>query len=77
MSVTGLAHTFGAATGPLVSRRIFDLTNSYAAAFDLRIAIDLLGAYATLGRAAYAPEIAPIAAIIEPASHLNQAHKGH
>ena len=53
--------------GPLVAGRIFDLTNSYAAAFDLCIAINMLGAIAALG-CTYAPESAPLSAITEPAS---------
>jgi OFA family oxalate/formate antiporter-like MFS transporter len=66
--LTGLAQTFGAAIGPLVAGRIFDLTNSYAAAFDLCIAINLLGAIAALRCKAYAPESSPLAAITEPVS---------
>jgi hypothetical protein len=62
------AYLTGAAIGPLVAGRIFDLSNSYAAAFDLCIAINLLGAIAALGCKAYAPESAPLAAITEPAS---------
>ena len=41
--LTGLAQTFGAALGPLVSGRIFDLTNSYTTAFELCIVVNLLG----------------------------------
>jgi MFS family permease len=44
--LTGLAQTFGAAIGPLVSGWFFDRMHSYTLAFDLFIAINLLGAIA-------------------------------
>ncbi len=66
--LAGLAQTFGAAIGPLVSGRIFDLTNSYTAAFELCIVINLLGALATLGCRAYPAKSVPITVITEPAT---------
>jgi len=42
----GLTQTFGATLGPLVSGAIFDATKSYSLAFDLFIAINLIGAVA-------------------------------
>lgn len=44
--LTGLAQTFGAAVGPLVSGKIFDVTKSYAHAFELIIAINIIAALA-------------------------------
>ncbi len=44
----GLAQTFGATLGPLVSGAIFDSTKSYDLAFDLFIAINLIGAGAAM-----------------------------
>jgi len=66
--LTGLAQTFGATIGPLVSGRIFDVTNSYTAAFELCIVINLLGALATFACKSYVAEPAPLAVISEPAS---------
>lgn len=66
--LTGLAQTFGATIGPLVSGRIFDLSSSYTAAFELCIAVNVLGALATLACKAYATEPAPVAVITEPVS---------
>ncbi len=54
--LAGLAQTFGAAIGPLVSGRIYDLTGSYSPAFELFIAINLIGAVAALACRAYAEE---------------------
>ncbi|MBV8055528.1 MAG: MFS transporter [Deltaproteobacteria bacterium] len=42
--LAGLAQTFGAMVGPIVAGRIFDLTASYALAFELCIAIMLISA---------------------------------
>ena len=56
--MTGLAQTFGAAIGPLVAGRIFDATRSYSAAFDLFIAINLVGALAAFACRSYAVESA-------------------
>jgi MFS family permease len=57
--LTGLAQTFGAAVGPLVSGRIFDLTQSYSLAFELFIGINLIGALASLRCLPYAIESTP------------------
>jgi sugar phosphate permease len=46
--LTGLAQTTGAALGPLVTGRIFDLTGSYTTAFELFIVMRMLGAVAAL-----------------------------
>jgi MFS family permease len=54
--MTGLAQTFGAAIGPLVSGRIFDVTRSYTAAFELFIVINLFGALAAFACRSYAAE---------------------
>jgi MFS family permease len=54
--MTGLAQTFGAAIGPLVAGRIFDVTGSYTAAFELFIIINLVGAVAAFACRSYAAE---------------------
>ena len=66
--LVGLAQTSGAAIGPLVSGRIFDQTQSYAAAFELCIVINLIGAMAAYACRLYTAEreIADAAAL--PAS---------
>ncbi len=66
--LAGLAQAFGAAIGPLVSGRIFDLTNSYASAFELFVAISVLGAISALGCRPYPEAGAPPVAIMTPAS---------
>jgi MFS family permease len=66
--LAGLAQACGAAIGPLVSGRIFDITNSYASAFELFVAISLIGAIVALGCKPYAAASAPSAAILTPAS---------
>src|SRR5262249_34860402 len=42
--LAGLAQTFGAMIGPIVAGRIFDVTASYTLAFELCIAVMILGA---------------------------------
>jgi cyanate permease len=54
--MTGLAQTFGATVGPLVTGRIFDVTRSYTMAFELYIAINVLGALAAFACKSYAAE---------------------
>jgi MFS family permease len=54
--MTGLAQTFGAAIGRLVSGRIFDVTRSYTAAFELFVAINLLGSLAAFACRSYTAE---------------------
>ena len=41
--MTGLAQTFGAMVGPIVAGRVFDVTKSYGAAFDLFIIVLIAG----------------------------------
>ncbi len=48
VGLTNLAYTMGAATGPVLSGRIYDLTHSYAAAFILFATFALVGAAAAL-----------------------------
>jgi MFS family permease len=66
--LAGLAQAFGAAVGPLVSGRIFDVTNSYASAFELFVAIAILGAVVALGCKPYPDEATARVAILSPAS---------
>jgi MFS family permease len=54
--MTGLAQTFGAAVGPLVTGRVFDVTGSYTAAFELFIMINLIGAAAAFACRSYTVE---------------------
>jgi MFS family permease len=42
--LAGLAQTFGAMVGPIVAGRIFDITRSYTFAFELCIAVMIVGA---------------------------------
>ena len=46
--LAGLAQATGAALGPVIAGRVFDLTGSYTSAFELFIAIEMLGAMAAL-----------------------------
>jgi len=54
--ITGLAQTFGAAVGPLAAGKIFDVTGSYAVAFELMIAADIVGALAVFFCRSFAAE---------------------
>jgi MFS family permease len=46
-ALTGIAGTIGAAAGPVVAGRIFDITGGYAGAFELFILANAIGALAT------------------------------
>jgi MFS family permease len=73
--MTGLAQTFGAAIGPLVSGRIFDVTRSYAAAFELFIVINLLGALAAFACRSYdAERTRHVPAAISPQADPHEAY---
>jgi sugar phosphate permease len=54
--LTGLSQTFGAMVGPIVAGRVFDVTKSYGAAFDLFIAVLIAGAIAAWSCRSYAAE---------------------
>ncbi|MGH7934273.1 MAG: MFS transporter [Candidatus Binataceae bacterium] len=54
--LTALAGTTGAALGPLVAGRVFDLTRSYTFAFELFIAIYIIGSIASFVCRSYAAE---------------------
>ena len=54
--ITGLAQTFGATVGPLAAGRIFDATGSYAPAFELIIAVNIVAALATFSCRTYQAE---------------------
>jgi MFS family permease len=54
--LTGLAQTFGAMVGPIVAGRVFDVTKSYAAAFDLFIVFLIIGVIAAWSCRPYAAE---------------------
>lgn len=64
----GLAQASGAAIGPLVSGRIFDVTYSYASAFELCVVISLLGALVSLACKPYEESATPRVPILTPAS---------
>ena len=61
----GLAQTFGATLGPLISGAIFDATKSYALAFALFIAVNLLGAIAALSCKPFASTEKPLGSLKE------------
>jgi MFS family permease len=65
-ALIGIAGTLGAAAGPVVAGRIFDLLGSYRGAFELFILLEAIGAVVTLACRPYNPRaqvsIAPIAA---------------
>jgi MFS family permease len=52
----GLAQTFGAMIGPIVAGRIFDITTSYTLAFELCIAIMIIGAAVSYSCRSYRSE---------------------
>jgi MFS family permease len=53
-ALTGIAGTIGAVVGPVIAGRIFDITGGYAAAFELFILADAVGALATFACQSYA-----------------------
>jgi MFS family permease len=52
----GLAQTLGAMIGPIVAGRIFDVSRSYTAAFELCIAVMALGAVISYSCRSYGSE---------------------
>jgi MFS family permease len=66
-ALTGTAATIGATTGPVIAGRIFDITGSYAGAFELFILADAVGALATFVCQSHA-QSAGIRATLAPAS---------
>jgi len=54
--LTGLAQTVGAAVGPQASGWIYDSTNSYAAAFELFIIVNVIAAIVALSCLSYSAE---------------------
>jgi MFS family permease len=67
-ALTGIAGTIGATVGPVVAGRIFDLTGSYAAAFQLFIVLDIIGAIAAFACQPYASRSSQAAIAPLPAS---------
>jgi MFS family permease len=55
----GIFHTTGAAVGPLIAGRIFDLSGSYHSAFELFVVLLTVGGAAVLGCAPLPAEQAP------------------
>ena len=53
-ALTGIAHTLGLAMGPVVAGRIFDMTGSYAGAFQLFVVLNAIGAAAAFACQPYA-----------------------
>ena len=54
--LAGLAQTFGAMVGPIVAGRIFDVTRSYALAFEVCIAVMIIGAAISFACRSYSLE---------------------
>src|SRR5216683_86697 len=54
--ITSIAATIGSTLGPLVAGRVFDVTHSYTSAFELFIAINLIGALVTFASTSYEKE---------------------
>jgi MFS family permease len=54
--ITSVSQTVGAMIGPIIAGRIFDVTHSYTAAFELMMVVNLLGAIVTFSCAPYERE---------------------
>ena len=54
--ITGLAQTTGAAVGPIVAGKIFDISGSFVPAFELMIVVNIVAAIAILACRTYAVE---------------------
>ena len=54
--ITGLAQTTGAAVGPIVAGKIFDISGSFIPAFELMIVVNIVAAIAILACRTYAVE---------------------
>ncbi len=63
--ITGLAQTLGAAVGPLAVGRIFDITRSYAPAFELMIAVNIVATLATFSCRTYQVECSRRASVAQ------------
>jgi MFS family permease len=63
-----LAQTFGAMIGPIVAGRIFDITASYAAAFELCVAVMIIGAGVTYSCRSYDSELTQMSPLGAPRS---------
>jgi MFS family permease len=70
-ALTGIAGTIGATVGPVVTGRIFDMTGSYAGAFELFILLDIIGAVAAFACQPYARQSPRVAIAPVPASALD------
>jgi predicted MFS family arabinose efflux permease len=54
--ITSISGTIGSVLGPLVAGRVFDVTHSYTSAFELFIAINVIGALVTFASTSYEKE---------------------
>jgi MFS family permease len=54
--ITSISATIGSTLGPLVAGRVFDVTHSYTSAFELFIAINVIGALVTFASTSYEKE---------------------
>jgi cyanate permease len=66
--LAGFAGTIGATVGPVAAGRIFDLSGSYAGAFELFILLDIIGAVAAFACQPYARRSSRIETAPIPAS---------
>jgi MFS family permease len=67
-ALAGIPGTLGATVGPVVAGRIFDITGSYAGAFELFILLDVIAAIATFACQPYASQSSRVAIAPVPAS---------